>query len=944
MASKAPPNPYLIDKPLDSDTGFFGREEIIQEIERVMRYPPHTSVILPGQRRIGKTSLLLALERRLPAPPFFPIYFDLSGQGLKSVGQVLHQMAVTAAKKADMSPPAARDFEGNPAAFHEKFLPDLYQAIGSERQPIFLLDEFKPIPTPEEELSERAAARALDVYLYTLLTTQSYTDFIFTAGRRMPEITNVTESGFQADLTSTISVLSMEQTRALIVQEGVKGIPQYEKDAIKRILDLTRGHPHLTQLVCHHLYNRAYERSRRKPRVTADDVEAIIPVVIEADDIALPVIWESIPAPERIILSAIASRATDENDVLNEAVITAALNETGVSPQTSGLSSAPGNLVNWRVLEQTGNSYSFHNDLTRLWVAKNHALARVKSDEMALLDPNAESLYQEAVRDHKAGRDDEAIEKLHRVLAVNPNHVPARLLLGSILRNRDQLTESVAHLEEAHKLDPAAAAGLLIATLLLLGAAYDKVRNFGDSLAVYKRVLEIDPENQVAKVRLAAAQAALDEHKRKAAALQKAELEETRQEREKNRRWVWVALLALLLLPLLCLAAWWGYNQQTATSNQAVAATQTAEAGAEGTRVAAATNAAALTATAGQSTAMAEGSATAEGSDTAEGSGSSQPTEETAPDSAAAMTTAEAEAQANATAAAAATAAATVAASATAAAGSDTSGDELDQIRVIGSDTMQPVIQDLAVAFTNKNPGVQVVIQSDGSAAGLEALDNDETDISMVARDLSPDEAAALEDVQVLPIAKNDPIAVISHVLVPVDNLTTQQIQDIYTGNITNWSELGGPDAPIQVYSSAEDSDTRTVFEQTVLGQSGFIANGGIAAEETSDETVRNAVSSQPYALGFTSQQFAVSDLDIPEDATESWLVTDHGLLDVQVLSLDASAPTAENANNGSYPANRPFNIVTKDPPNEVTQDWIDFIFSPEGREIIERSGHTSAP
>ena len=66
----APANPYIIEPPIGGDSGFFGREEIIADVERVLRYPPHTSVILYGQRRSGKTSLLLQLEYRLPDPPF----------------------------------------------------------------------------------------------------------------------------------------------------------------------------------------------------------------------------------------------------------------------------------------------------------------------------------------------------------------------------------------------------------------------------------------------------------------------------------------------------------------------------------------------------------------------------------------------------------------------------------------------------------------------------------------------------------------------------------------------------------------------------------------------------------------------------------------------------------------------------------------------------------
>ena len=86
MPSLPPPNPYIAGTALGGERGFFGREDVLREVERTLRRPADNAIVLYGQRRIGKTSILLQLQRRLPAPPFVPIYFDLMDKA-PSAGQ-----------------------------------------------------------------------------------------------------------------------------------------------------------------------------------------------------------------------------------------------------------------------------------------------------------------------------------------------------------------------------------------------------------------------------------------------------------------------------------------------------------------------------------------------------------------------------------------------------------------------------------------------------------------------------------------------------------------------------------------------------------------------------------------------------------------------------------------------------------------------------------------
>lgn len=254
---------------------------------------------------------------------------------------------------------------------------------------------------------------------------------------------------------------------------------------------------------------------------------------------------------------------------------------------------------------------------------------------------------------------------------------------------------------------------------------------------------------------------------------------------------------------------------------------------------------------------------------------------------------------------------------------------------------MRPLIEDLAAAYSRQNPEVEVVIQTNGSAAGIESVKNGEAGAGTAARPLDSTETAGT---QVVPVAENDPIAIIVHPLTPVDNLSTQQVQEIFAGQITNWSEVGGPDVPIVVVSSVDGSDTRLVFEETVLGQAGVIAGSGAAIELGSDQAVRDLVASRPNAIGFAGQKYAITSPEIPEESTETWPVLDISLLEVKVLTLDNVEPSPANAASGAYPASRPFNMVVSESPDTTTQSWIDFVRSPEGQQIIQDSGYTPVP
>jgi len=239
-------------------------------------------------------------------------------------------------------------------------------------------------------------------------------------------------------------------------------------------------------------------------------------------------------------------------------------------------------------------------------------------------------------------------------------------------------------------------------------------------------------------------------------------------------------------------------------------------------------------------------------------------------------------------------------------------------ISVAGSTTVQPIAELLAEAFTAQHPNVQIDIQGGGSSVGVKSAGEGTVDIGAASREIKSSELDEFPSLEIFTIAR-DGIAIGVHPDVAVDELTTDQVRDIFAGTITNWSEVGGPDAIITVIAREEGSGTRGAFEEMVMGKDGppivdtallFPSNGAL----------RTAVSTTPDSIGFLS----------------------FGYLDesVKALEIDGAAATAENAQSGAYPVVRPLNMLTNGEPTGAVKVWLDFILGPLGQQIVVEDGY----
>ena len=235
-----------------------------------------------------------------------------------------------------------------------------------------------------------------------------------------------------------------------------------------------------------------------------------------------------------------------------------------------------------------------------------------------------------------------------------------------------------------------------------------------------------------------------------------------------------------------------------------------------------------------------------------------------------------------------------------------------------GSTSMDKVIGALKEQFMLDNTGVTVTYDPTGSGSGIEAASNGSADIGLSSRALKDEEkASGLQET----VLAYDGIAMIVNPANPVEGLTLEQIAAIYTGEITNWSEVGGNDAEIVLIGREAGSGTRDGFES--------ITNTAdkcqYRQELTSTGDVITTVSQNPYAIGYAS-------LSSVKDS-------------VKALTVDGVAPTEDTVKDGSYVIQRPFVLVTKDGTklSEAAQKFFDYALSADAAPIIAAAGAVAA-
>jgi phosphate transport system substrate-binding protein len=246
-------------------------------------------------------------------------------------------------------------------------------------------------------------------------------------------------------------------------------------------------------------------------------------------------------------------------------------------------------------------------------------------------------------------------------------------------------------------------------------------------------------------------------------------------------------------------------------------------------------------------------------------------------------------------------------------------------VTVKGSDTMVILSQRWAEEYMKKNPGKRVQVTGGGSGVGIAALINGTTDVANASREMKPAEKAKVrERYNVMPtettVAK-DGLAVYVHASNPVEQLSIDQLKQIYMGDVTNWKEVGGPDAPIVLYSRENSSGTYVFFKDEVLGGEDFAPQ---AQTLPGTAAVVNAVAKERNGIGYGGAAYA------------------KGVKEVKLPGKDGKpyAPTAEAVAAGTYPLARGLFMYTRGNPSGEAKAFLDYCLSKEGQSLVTSVGY----
>ena len=507
-----PRNPYIAGKALKDARGFWGRDDVFRVVQAELEQTERNAIVLFGQRRIGKTSILLNLQSRLPSPPFRAVYFDLMDRARKPLAEVLFELASTIAGDLGLPLPEHTDFLSDATGqFRKHFLPVIYEALGQNQRLVLLFDEFDVLDMrQEEQLPSQSAAQAFFPYLRELMSNEAQLGFVFVVGRKAGELSIEAKAAFKAARYYRISVLDDDATRDLVRSAEASGALQFEPAAIDRILALTSNHPYFTQLLCQLIFEREYAARANPatlsapstlatPSVTVADVESAIPKVIEAGENIFEWIWDGLPPAERVIFSAVSS-GTDEQSVVSEERLMSILQDSGVRILVRELELAPKTLIEWEMLRETPGGFRFFVELMRRWVAARKPLDKVK-DELDKINPLADMLYQAANGFVRRGDWDKAEDQLKQALGVNSNHLKARLLLAEAYKTLKRPDDQLRELAEAYRIDEDGCRISYESALLARAEALGREGQNNPALQLYARVLEISPQNRTARER-----------------------------------------------------------------------------------------------------------------------------------------------------------------------------------------------------------------------------------------------------------------------------------------------------------------------------------------------------------------------------------------------------------------------------------------------------------
>jgi tetratricopeptide (TPR) repeat protein len=490
-------NPYIAGAPIVEPSMFFGRQDVFQWIERNLsgKYVDHILVI-HGQRRVGKTSVLKQIPNFLPKT-YIQVFFDLQGRTATTLDRFLwwlgREIARVLRQSHGLAVPAPEQaaFIEDPDYLYAQFLPSLKPLLG-EHKLLLTFDEFDTLEQPE---IRETLGRPLIDYLRRLFEVEGL-NFIFSigsSGRKLENMQAYYTDFFKTALYRKISFLSKDDCQQLIARP-VEGVLAYDPQAIERIYAVTGGHPYFAQLVCHELFSLCQKTGMRS--LSEGDVDGILDDVIERGTVNLKFTWDEASHLEKWILACLAQA----EGAASMAELSRTLQGQRVRALEPDLNAA---LLHLREKDVLSEENRFVVYLLRRWLQKNRPLDRVR-EELVEVNPIANRYIEIGEEYRGRGRVKEAVESFQQALVADPQNLKAQTnIAGIYLEQRDYPAAAQAY-EKALAIDDedvSARTGVCDAYIALGEAALER-QEAEQAKGYYRRVLEVNWEHNEARQRL----------------------------------------------------------------------------------------------------------------------------------------------------------------------------------------------------------------------------------------------------------------------------------------------------------------------------------------------------------------------------------------------------------------------------------------------------------
>ncbi len=494
ITQAAPLNPYVVGGALSepSGRGFYGRQDVFDFVRSGLDVEQRGPILLYGQRRIGKSSVLRQLPNHLPDDLVF-VYFDLQGKASMELDQVLYGLARAIAERLKISKPTRE--EATEETFHSEFFARALHALDNQpRRLVLVFDEFDVVD--ERLVGVNVAARRFIGYLSELTSIQPELGCILVVGRRTEELSpEVNAALLKNSIQHKIGRLK-EDDCSRLAEELAADFLQFDADALHAIYALTAGHPFCTQVLCNSIWSRYVREPATFPiSITADLVMETVPLAVERGTTGLNWSFDGIVNPaQRLFLSALAGELDSPTaPPVSMRLIEGILRSRQIGVDRRELADAPKELESWDIIVKSDKGFRFAVPMIGLWIRKERPIEQL-INEVRFSNPQAYQYYELAEQAHRKGDLERAILDYRGAINANPVFLEAHKGLAAALVDRnpkDGLDEAIEVNERILEINPAESPTSL---LDLLSRRLDEPANVELHLKRFERIGQLDAD------------------------------------------------------------------------------------------------------------------------------------------------------------------------------------------------------------------------------------------------------------------------------------------------------------------------------------------------------------------------------------------------------------------------------------------------------------------